>query len=563
MSLKYYKEEDDNEKCARVIVRLTSGTLHQLVYESQVGDVFTPLKVAKFLVPDLNISQLYPVVCPQTSDLVAEYDEHSLVTTFKFGLIYQKFGQINEESLFGNRTHSPAMEEFMHLLGQVVPLSTHQGYRGGLDTKHGQTGEFALYETFRGREIIFHVSTLLPYVENDPQQLQRKCHIGNDILSIVFQDTNTPFCPDMIASHFLHAYIIVQAIDPCTSNTRYKVSVTSRDDVPFFGPSLPSPAIFSKGKQLKEFLLSKLINGERACYKATKFYALHQRTRATLLENVTQELRLRTEDYMSSGMGSKQQLQTSSKLITKLTRKALGTKSKSQSQFQQPPPSIPTSTPRCAPNPASSNTVSASNPIRKCSSNAVLSVSSSVDSTSMGSTLTTSTRSDGTGNKGIKTSIIIGGHSTADSGHGDSDHSLTSSPHLVSILFVFFNQKYMSAFFSKEGRDSETDDNSDSIDSIMDDSLGRNQMIPQRHRKVAKNTRQNRVKREASVVRLTSNHVLVPECRNVISGAVTTIHVEGNNSSVESQISKLQVRGFDIFCVHIIWSCWIWDKELI
>jgi hypothetical protein len=33
------------------------------------------------------------------------------------------------------------------------------------------------------------VSTLLPYVENDPQQLQRKCHIGNDILAIVFQGT--------------------------------------------------------------------------------------------------------------------------------------------------------------------------------------------------------------------------------------------------------------------------------------------------------------------------------------------------------------------------------------
>ena len=83
---------------------------------------------------------------------VAEYDEHSLVTTFKFGLIYQKFGQVSEEALFGNRTHSPAMEEFMQLLGQVITLSDHQGYRGGLDTKHGQTGEHALYETFRGCE---------------------------------------------------------------------------------------------------------------------------------------------------------------------------------------------------------------------------------------------------------------------------------------------------------------------------------------------------------------------------------------------------------------------------
>ena len=56
-------------------------------------------------------------------------------------------------------------------------------------------------------------------------QLQRKRHIGNDIVAIVFQDEETPFVPNMITSHFLHAYIIVQPIDPCTENCRYKVSI--------------------------------------------------------------------------------------------------------------------------------------------------------------------------------------------------------------------------------------------------------------------------------------------------------------------------------------------------
>ena len=45
---------------------------------------------------------------------------------------------------------------------------------------------------------MFHVSTLLPYTIGDAQQLQRKRHIGNDIVAIVFQEQNTPFCPDMI-----------------------------------------------------------------------------------------------------------------------------------------------------------------------------------------------------------------------------------------------------------------------------------------------------------------------------------------------------------------------------
>lgn len=55
---------------------------------------------------------------------------------------------------------------------------------------------------------------------------------------------------------------------------RYKVNVTARDDVPFFGPPLPNPPIFSPGPEFREFLLTKLINAETACYKADKFSRL-------------------------------------------------------------------------------------------------------------------------------------------------------------------------------------------------------------------------------------------------------------------------------------------------
>ena len=110
-----------------------------------------------------------PVMFPGISDLITAFDEHCITNKFKFGIIYQKFGQVTEEAIFGNRTHSPAMEEFMQLLGQKVRLCEHTGYRGGLDTRHGHTGTFALYEKYHGNEIMFHVSTLLPYVESDDQ----------------------------------------------------------------------------------------------------------------------------------------------------------------------------------------------------------------------------------------------------------------------------------------------------------------------------------------------------------------------------------------------------------
>lgn len=55
---------------------------------------------------------------------------------------------------------------------------------------------------------------------------------------------------------------------------RYKVSVTARDDVPWFGPTLPTPAVFLRGVEFKEFLLTKLVNAENAAYKAEKFSKL-------------------------------------------------------------------------------------------------------------------------------------------------------------------------------------------------------------------------------------------------------------------------------------------------
>ena len=61
---------------------------------------------------------------------------------------------------------------------------------------------------------------------------------------------------------------------------RYKISVCAKSDVPHFGPSFPGGSnIVRKGAELKEFLLTKLMNAETACYRAEKFAKLEHRTR--------------------------------------------------------------------------------------------------------------------------------------------------------------------------------------------------------------------------------------------------------------------------------------------
>ncbi|XP_041129633.1 rap1 GTPase-activating protein 1-like isoform X10 [Polyodon spathula] len=285
----------------RLLLRTKLKTYHDVIPISCLTEFPNVVQMAKLICEDVNVDRFYPVLYPKASRLIVTFDEHVISNNFKFGVIYQKFGQTSEEELFGNNEESPAFVEFLELLGQKIELHDFKGFRGGLDVAHGQTGTESVYYNFRNKEIMFHVSTKLPYTEGDTQQLQRKRHIGNDIVAIVFQDESTPFVPDMIASNFLHAYVVVQVVNPCSENTLYKVSVTARDDVPFFGPALPNPAIFKKGPEFHEFLLTKLINAEYACYKAEKFAKLEERTRTALLETLYEEMHINSQSMMGIG----------------------------------------------------------------------------------------------------------------------------------------------------------------------------------------------------------------------------------------------------------------------
>lgn len=282
-----------NQPHLRILLRLKSGTMHEIIPTSCLGDNVTPVKVSRVLNDQLQVENFTPVVCPMASNLIAAYDEHQLVMSFKFGILYQKFGQTVEEELFANNETTAEFDEFLALLGEKIKLKEHKGYRGGLDIQNGHTGDAAIYEVFEDREIMFHVSTMLPFTHGDPQQLQRKRHIGNDIVAIVFQERNTPFSPDMIASHFLHAFIVIQP----HGDRYYKITVTAREGVPFFSPALPKNGIIGKS-DLKKFLLTKLINAENACYKAEKFAKLEYRTRSSLLQNLVEDLRDKTKDFL-------------------------------------------------------------------------------------------------------------------------------------------------------------------------------------------------------------------------------------------------------------------------
>ncbi|XP_030009818.1 rap1 GTPase-activating protein 2-like isoform X2 [Sphaeramia orbicularis] len=296
-------EEDKEHEHLHVIIRSRVKTVYHRLSLSDLPEIPSVPELAKLLCDEAAGLRFSPVLYPKASHLIVNYDEHEVNNTFKFGVIYQRFGQVSEEELFQNNEETPAFTEFLQLLGDTVELQDFKGFRGGLDVSHGQTGSQSVYTIHRQQEVMFHVSTKLPFTEGDAQQLQRKRHIGNDIVAVVFQEEATPFVPDMIASNFLHAFILVQVEEPCSDTTSYKVSVTAREDVPPFGPPLPNPAVFKKGPEFREFLLTKLLNAELACYKSDRFARLEERTRAALLDTLHDELQRRSHTMLGLTYG--------------------------------------------------------------------------------------------------------------------------------------------------------------------------------------------------------------------------------------------------------------------
>uniref|UniRef100_A0A8C2D4V3 GTPase-activating Rap/Ran-GAP domain-like protein 3 n=1 Tax=Cyprinus carpio TaxID=7962 RepID=A0A8C2D4V3_CYPCA len=220
--------------------------------------------------------------------LVLEEQEGSV--NFKFGVLYAKDGQLTDDEMFSNESGSENLDKFLNLLGDTICLQGWAGYRGGLDTKNDTTGINSIYTVYQGHELMFHVSTMLPYSKENKQQVERKRHIGNDIVTIVFQegdDASPSFKPSMIRSHFTHIFALVRYN---SQNDSYRLKIFSEESVPLFGPPLPSPPVFTDHQEFRDFLLVKLINGEKATLETPTFAQKRQRTLDMLIRSLNQDL---------------------------------------------------------------------------------------------------------------------------------------------------------------------------------------------------------------------------------------------------------------------------------
>jgi RAP1 GTPase activating protein 1 len=215
--------------------------------------------------------------------------------TFKWGVLNNRSDQALENEIYSNRHEDASLDylEFLEFLGDKIELSGWKKYRGGLDTQKNTTGAHSVFTEHRGLEIMFHVATLLPFQDQDAQRVERKRHLGNDICCLVFCETDAPpFDPQILTSEFTHVVCVVSVArrDPKTDEPFYRVAFVSRAGVPPYGPFLSDPPVYRRNDPLfREFLLTKLVNGERsALYRAPVFASKLKRTRTSILTDIVE-----------------------------------------------------------------------------------------------------------------------------------------------------------------------------------------------------------------------------------------------------------------------------------
>ncbi|CAG9536350.1 unnamed protein product [Cercopithifilaria johnstoni] len=296
----HIESDIQNVTLYRMIIRLSDlCTLRVAIPEEVISENNADQKNVRSLIkelleiacPQINVGILRPVnpSFTRVEDLLVKIDEQPIYTRYKVGVMYCGVNQFTEEQMYNNENGSPAFEEFLDFLGQRVRLKGFDQYKGGLDVRDDTTGTHSIYVKYQAHEIMFHISTLLPFTLSNKQQLARKRHIGNDMVTVIFQEPGAlPFSPITVRSHFQHVFIIVRANNPCTDDVTYSVAVSRAKDVPAFGPAIPQGATFPKSSEFHDFFITKIINAENAVHRSKKFAAMAARTRREALKEVAE-----------------------------------------------------------------------------------------------------------------------------------------------------------------------------------------------------------------------------------------------------------------------------------
>ncbi|XP_053679837.1 tuberin [Anopheles nili] len=156
-------------------------------------------------------------------DLIPPFEMH------KIGVLYVGPGQAgNETEILKNRYGSLRYAEFLSSLGTLVAIKDAKEKNIFIDLEsNGKDGAFTYIYQDDIVQLTFHVATLMPNKRQDPHCNEKKKHIGNDFVTIVYNESGEEYDLKTIKGQYNYACVIVEPIE-LSSN---RVFIRSKDDL--------------------------------------------------------------------------------------------------------------------------------------------------------------------------------------------------------------------------------------------------------------------------------------------------------------------------------------------
>uniref|UniRef100_A0A6Q2XFU6 Tuberin n=1 Tax=Esox lucius TaxID=8010 RepID=A0A6Q2XFU6_ESOLU len=143
-------------------------------------------------------------------DQMPPYDTH------KIGVVFVGAGQVsNEVSILSNEYGSNRYAGFLTGLGKLIHLKDcdpDQIFLGGLD-QYGDDGEFTYCWHDDIMQAIFHIATLMPNKDSDKGCCNKKRHIGNDFVMVVYNDSGEEYKLGTIKGQFNFVEVVIKPLD--------------------------------------------------------------------------------------------------------------------------------------------------------------------------------------------------------------------------------------------------------------------------------------------------------------------------------------------------------------
>ncbi|XP_017134841.1 tuberin [Drosophila miranda] len=191
----------------------------------------------------LGVTEMPLKLGPEHSNAVTLFDLVPPFETHKIGVLYVGQGQCNNEvEILRNSHGSTRYVEFLRNIGTLVSLkeAEQNNLFIGLD-RNGSDGKFAYIWKDDILQVTFHVATLMPTkLKDDPNCNEKKGHIGNDFVKIIYNESGEEYNLNTISGQFNYACVIVEPLE-LNSN---RVYVKARSEISKF-VCHPQPRIVS------------------------------------------------------------------------------------------------------------------------------------------------------------------------------------------------------------------------------------------------------------------------------------------------------------------------------